>query len=134
MTQQKRQPLSLKQGLLLIFICFSLSLTLIIATAPIHEAAHWVMSDIDPYIIPVEIHVFEGLEPYSDGNILSSPLGYVKIKEAYPGAFTDRPLWADAFQEIICVLIQIIITCIVIIKLLPFFITKLPGFQKQSYA
>ena len=48
-----------KIKLFLIFIGFILACMLIISTTPIHEAAHWVMSDIDPYIEPIEIHIFD---------------------------------------------------------------------------
>ena len=36
--------------MLIVTIGFLLSMVLIVVTTPIHEAAHWVMSDIDPYI------------------------------------------------------------------------------------
>ena len=84
----------------IILIGFLLSCVFIVATTPIHEAAHWIMSDIDPYVEPVEFHLFDN-NPFQMGqNILSSALGYVLIKEAYPGAFNDRPIWADLLQEL----------------------------------
>jgi len=100
----------LRSQLLLIFIGCVLSCILIVSTTPIHEAAHWVMSDIDPYIEPIEIHLFDDSIFFNNRHILSSAFGYVIIKEKYPGAFKERPFWADAVQEIICVSIQIIIT------------------------
>jgi len=105
---------------LIVSIGFLLSLGLIIVTTPIHEAAHWVMSDIDPYVEPVEFHLFDEESFQSGGHILSSALGYVVIKETYPGAFEDRPIWADLFQELICICIQILIACIIVKKTLKF--------------
>jgi hypothetical protein len=97
-------------------IGFLLSLGLIIATTPIHEAAHWVMSDIDPYVEPIEFHIFDQ-ETFQNGeHILFSALGSVVIRENYPGAFDDRPGWADLLQEFICIFIQILITCIIVRK------------------
>ena len=105
---------------LIVSIGFLLSLGLIIVTTPIHEAAHWVMSDIDPYVEPVEFHLFDE-ESFQNGeHILSSALGYVVIKETYPGAFEDRPIWADLMQEFICICIQILIACIIVKKTLKF--------------
>jgi hypothetical protein len=104
--------------LFLIFIGSILSCTLIIATTPVHEAAHWVMSDIDPYIEPIEIHIFDSKNIFNHQYILSSPLGYVVVKEKYPGAFDERPFWADAVQEIICVSLQIFITIVITMKIL----------------
>jgi hypothetical protein len=91
---------------------------LIISTTPIHEAAHWIMSDIDPYIEPVEIHIFNKNIFYNSQHVLSSALGYVIVKEKYPGAFEDRPFWADSLQEIICISIQIFLTVIITLKVL----------------
>jgi len=108
----------LKSQLILIFIGFVLSCILIVTTTPIHEAAHWIMSDIDPYIEPIEIHLFDDSISNNDQHILSSTLGYIIIKEKYPEAFKERPFWADAIQEIICVSIQIIITFTLTFKIL----------------
>ena len=80
-----------------------------IVTVPLHETLHWVMSEIDPYVEPVELHFF-------DEKSLSFGVGYVLIQEAYPGSFKDRPTWADAVQEIICCSIQILIAIIVCVK------------------
>ena len=105
---------------LIIAIGFLLSLGLIIVTTPIHEAAHWIMSDIDPYVKPTEFHLFDERSFQNGGHILSSALGCVVIKEAYPGAFEDRPVWADLVQELICICIQILIACIIVKKTLKF--------------
>jgi hypothetical protein len=101
-------------------------------TIPVHEAAHWIMSDIDPYVEPVEFHLFDD-NPFQNGqNILSSALGYVLIKEAYPGAFNDRPIWANLLQELICVSLQIILTCIIVSKILTIIIDKKLKLHKIS--
>ena len=111
-----------KIRLRLVLIGLLLSTTIIIATTPIHEAAHWFMSDIDPYVEPVEIHVFDITSYQDEQHVLPSALGSVVIKEKYPGAFNDRPFWADILQEIICISIQIslavIITLFVIKKIM----------------
>ena len=104
--------------MLIVTIGFLLSMVLIVVTTPIHEAAHWVMSDIDPYIEPTEFHLFDEKSLQNGEHILSSALGCVIIKEKYPGAFEDRSIWADLFQEIICVCIQILIACIIVKKIL----------------
>jgi len=108
----------LRIQLFLIFIGFILTCMLIVSTTPIHEAAHWVMSDIDPYIDPIEIHIFDNKIFFNGQHILSSVLGYVVVKEKYPGAFNDRPFWADGLQEIICISIQIFLTVIITMKVL----------------
>lgn len=113
-----------KTKLYLILICFSISCVVIIATTPLHEAAHWIMSDIDPYIEPVEFHLFDETSFKNGQHILSSALGCVIVKEKYPGAFEDRPIWADVFQEIVCISIQIIIACIVVSKILTYILNK----------
>ncbi|KYK32616.1 MAG: hypothetical protein AYK22_07200 [Thermoplasmatales archaeon SG8-52-3] len=95
-----------------------------VVTTPIHEAAHWVMSDLDPYIEPIEFHLFDDKSFQNNNNVLSSALGYVVVKERYPGAFEDRPFWFDLLQEIICVSIQILITLLTVIKLLKLLIEK----------
>lgn len=107
-----------KINLFLIFIGFIFASMLIFSTTPIHEAAHWVMSDIDPYIDPIEIHIFNNEIFFNGQHILSSVLGYVVVKEKYPGAFDDRPFWADGLQEIICISIQICLTVIITMKVL----------------
>jgi hypothetical protein len=102
----------------IILICFLLSCVVIIVTIPLHEAAHWIMSDIDPYSEPVEFHLFDFKSPDNGQHILLSALGSVTIKEAYPGSFKDRPIWIDLLQELICISVQILITCIIVAKTL----------------
>ena len=77
--------------LFIILVCFLISCGMIIATIPLHEGAHWVMSEIDPYIKPVELHLFDDTSFQNGEKVLSSALGCVIVKEAYPGAFLDRP-------------------------------------------
>ena len=50
-----KQKITLK----MIIYTFLLSCILMVITTPIHEAAHWLMSEIDPYSEPVEFHLFE---------------------------------------------------------------------------
>jgi hypothetical protein len=107
-----------KNRLQMIIICFLLSCVGIIATIPLHEAAHWIMSDIDPYSEPVEFHLFDFKSSDNRQHILSSALGYVTIKESYTGSFKDKPKWLDPVQELICISIQILITLIIVIKTL----------------
>lgn len=107
-----------KIRLQIILVCFLLSCVGIIATIPLHEAVHWIISDIDPYSEPVEFHFFNFKSSDNRQHILSSALGSVTIKEAYPGSFKDRPKWLDPVQELICISIQILITCIIVIKTL----------------
>jgi hypothetical protein len=109
---------SLKNGFKIILIILLLSTILLIATTPLHEAVHWIISDIDPYSEPVEFHIFDDKALNKHENILSSYLGYVVIKETYPGSFDDRPIWMDLFQEIICIFLQIFITVIIVVKIL----------------
>jgi len=113
-----------KNALHIILISFLLSTFIIIATTPVHEAAHWVMSEIDPYCVPVELHLFDDQSLQKGRHILSSTLGYVIIKETYPGSFKDRPNWIDPIQEIICVFLQIVLTCIIVSKTLVFLFNK----------
>ncbi|UCD14083.1 MAG: hypothetical protein JSW60_01320 [Thermoplasmatales archaeon] len=112
----------------IILIIFLLSSVVIIATTPLHEAAHWIMSDIDPYSKPVEIHLFDGKYFQNGQHILSSALGCIIVKERYPGSFKDRPLWVDPIQELICISIQIILTCIIVSKTLSLLMSKKPNF------
>ena len=72
------------------------------------------MSDIDPYIEPVEYRIFHVNGKNSETYSLNSVLGYVTITEKYPGALNQRPIWADFLQEIICISIQIIISFFII--------------------
>lgn len=113
-----------KIGLKIILIGFFLSCTIMIVTIPLHEAAHWITSDIDPYIEPVEFHIFDSKSSNTNENIMFSAFGYIVIKEKYPGAFEDRPLWIDSFQEVICILIQILLTYIIVTKTLKLLIEK----------
>jgi len=115
----KKQRLQTKTGLKIIATTLLLSSLIIILTTPIHEATHWMLSDIDPYIDPIEFHLFDERAIQNGKHILSSALGCVVVKESYPGAFKDRPPWADLLQEIICISIQIIITCTIVTKTLP---------------
>jgi hypothetical protein len=114
----------LKIGLRIILITFLLSCIFMVITTPLHEGAHWIMSEIDPYIEPVEFHLFDDNSFQKNENILYSALGYVVIKEKYPGAFKDRPIWMDTFQEVICILIQIILTCFLVSKIIGYLINK----------
>jgi len=82
------------------------------------------MSEIDPYCVPVELHLFDDQSLQKGRHILSSTLGYVIIKETYPGSFKDRPNWIDPIQEIICVFLQIVLTCIIVSKTLVFLFNK----------
>ena len=97
-------------------IGFLISLLAILALTPVHEAGHWIMSDISPFIEPVEYHVFDSIDIDKGPYTLNSLIGYVVVVEEYPGAFDERPLWADFFQEIICVSVQIIISFLIAIK------------------
>jgi hypothetical protein len=114
MKTNKNQKIHIK----IIATTLLLSCLIIILTTPIHEATHWVLSDIDPYIDPIEFHLFDERAIQNGKHMLSSALGCVVVKESYPGAFKDRPQWADLLQEIICISIQIIITCIIVTKIL----------------
>ena len=113
-----------KIRLQIILICFLLSCVVITLTIPLHEAAHWIMSDIDPYSEPVEFHLFDDKSFQNGEHILSSALGSVTIKETYPGSFEDRPVWLDPVQELICISIQIILTCIIVSKTFTLLINK----------
>jgi len=119
MKTNKNQEIQTKTGIKIITTTLLLSCLIIILTTPIHEATHWILSDIDPYIDPIEFHLFDERSIQNGKHILSSALGCVVVKESYPGAFKDRPQWADLLQEIICISLQIIITCIIVTKTLP---------------
>jgi len=108
----------------IIVVGFLLVSSMIIITTPVHEAAHWVMSEIDPYIEPVEFHLFDETSFQQGDHMLSSALGCVIIREAYPGAFKERGPWADMLQEIICMVLQLALTCIVVLKLLRLIMNK----------
>jgi hypothetical protein len=113
-----------KNNLKIICFGFILSFIFIIVTTPLHEACHWVLSDIDPFIEPVEFHIFDEKSLFKGKNILSSALGYVVVKEKYPGAFKDRPPWSDLLQELICIFIQLLLTCLIVSKILKLVINK----------
>ncbi len=108
----------------IIAVGFLLVLGMIIITTPVHEAAHWVMSEADPYIEPVEFHLFDETSFQQGDHMLSSALGCVIVRESYPGAFEERGPWADMVQEIICMVLQLAITCIVVLKLLRWMMNK----------
>jgi hypothetical protein len=120
MGEAKKQRIGLK----IIIGAFLFSCIFMVITTPLHEATHWILSEIDPYIDPVEFHLFEYNSLKKNENILYSALGYVVVKEKYPGAFNDRPIWMDTLQEIICISIQIFLTCILVSKTLEFLINK----------
>jgi hypothetical protein len=90
------------------------------------------MSDIDPYSEPVEFHIFDDLSFQNEQHLLASTLGYITIKETYPGSFKDRPIWVDPIQEIICISIQIILTCIIVSKTLTLLMNKKLNLLKTS--
>lgn len=121
-----------KNRLQMILICFLLSCVVITLTIPLHEAMHWIISDIDPYSEPVEFHLFDFKSSGNRQNILSSALGSVTIKEAYPGSFNDRPQWIDPVQELICIFIQILITFFIITKILRLYFDKNQNIFKIS--
>lgn len=102
----------LKTLIIGIFISFSA----IVVLTPIHEAGHWLMSDISPFIEPIEYHVFDSININKGSNTLNSVIGYVVVVEEYPGAFNDRPFWGDFLQEILCISTQIIISFFITIK------------------
>jgi len=103
-------------------ICILISLGAVIVTTPLHKVLHWVMSEVDPYIEPIEMHLFDGTS-FKSGeqeHVLSSALGCVIVKEKYPGAFNDRPIWADTAQEIICCYNQIVIAIFICMEAIPY--------------
>lgn len=100
----------------IILTTFLLTGVLFIVTTPIHEASHWAMSELDPYIEPVEFHLFDYSSYKNNENFLFSTLGYVVVKEKYPGAFQDRPIWLDLVQELICIIIQLTLVVLIVTK------------------
>ena len=92
----------LKKGAFIIIICFLISCSVMIITTPVHELRHVGMSTLDPCLEVVDFYPFGGPSSNNGDHPLPSVLGCVIVKEAYPGAFKDRPFWSDAFQEIIC--------------------------------
>lgn len=108
----------------MLILGFLISTTVIIASTPLHEAGHWIMSDIDPYIEPIEYHVFDEYSFSNKDNELSSALGCVVIQEKYPGALKERPAWYNIGQEIICVLIQVILAVFITLKTFDYLLKK----------
>ena len=108
----------------IIFLGFVLSFLFIILTTPLHEACHWIISDIDPYIKPIEFHIFDEKSFQNGESIFSSSFGYVLVKEEYPGAFGDRPKFFDLLQELFCIFIQLVLTCFIVSKILKVMIDK----------
>ena len=106
MKTNKNNEIQTKTKIKIITTTLLMSCLIMIITTPIHEATHWILSDIDPYIDPIEFHLFDERAIQNGKHILSSALGCVVVKESYPGAFKDRPKWADPLQEIICITIQ----------------------------
>ena len=100
-----------------ILLCIFLCSFFILLTVPLHEAAHWFMSEIDPYSKPIEIHVFDFELSNKNENVFFFNLGYVKIKESYLGSFEDRPAWIDPIQEFICFSIQILLTYVIVVRI-----------------
>lgn len=82
------------------------------------------MSGFDPYIKPIEYHIFDEKSLINGENIFSSKFGYVVVKERYPGAFKDRPQWFDFLQELVCIFIQLLITYFIISKIFKLLIDK----------
>ena len=111
-------PVSLKQIILLTGCAFIISCSMMVATIPLHELGHYIMSHCDPDLTVVAFYPFGVPQTHQNDHILTSVLGCVIVKEAYPGAFQHRPVWADLFQEIVCLLIQLVITCFVTLKIL----------------
>ena len=120
MNGKDKNKIKIKRLIICIFFCCFF----IILTVPVHEAAHWIMSEIDPYSEPIELHLFDFEFSNKKLNLLFLPFGYVKIKETYPGSFKDRPLWMDPIQELICFSIQILITYIIVTKILLYLYNK----------
>jgi hypothetical protein len=113
-----------KNSLKIILFGFLISFILIVVTTPLHEAGHFIMSEFDPYVEPIEFHIFDEKSLKDGENIFSSVFGYVVVKERYTGAFKDRPQWFDFLQELICCFIQIILTCIIVLKILKIIFNK----------
>lgn len=108
----------------ILILCIILPLLFIISTTPLHEMGHWLMSDMDPYVEPVEMHLFTSLEYNPIHRVLFSNLGSIVIQEKYPGAFQDRPNTWNIFQELVCISYQMIITIALSIKIMSYITTK----------
>ena len=70
-----------KNVFFIILIIFLLSTLLIITTTPLHEAAHWVMSEIDPFSEPVELHLFDHQSLKKGQHIVSKTLNLLMNKK-----------------------------------------------------
>ena len=58
-------------------------------------------------------------------------MSYVVVKEKYLGAFKDRPSWSDLFQELICIFIQLLLTCFIVSKILKLIMDKNQNITSQ---
>ena len=116
----------------IIALCIIIPTILIIGTTPLHEMGHWAMSTIDPYIEPVEFHIFDGAEYTTGDYVFSSSLGSVVVKEKYPGAFQERPLAWDIIQESICISIQVFVIFLVTLKILMYVVAPLDGIRQTT--
>lgn len=112
---------------IIIPLCFLLSIACLVITIPIHETTHWILSDLDPTTTPTEMHLFN-IESIFSENIFQSALGYVIISEEYPGSFEQRLPESDLIQEIICTLLQLIITILCVYKITIKLIKRYPDF------
>jgi hypothetical protein len=122
--RNKQEKNMLKTKIKILLLGFIISTIVIIASTPLHEAGHWIMSDIDPYIEPIEYHVFDEYSLKNGDNALSSALGCVVIQEKYPGALKERPEYFNIIQEIICIMIQIILAVIITVKTFQYLLKK----------
>ena len=127
-----KKPKILKIKLFIFLIGFLISCMLMIITTPLHEATHWILSDIDPFIEPVEIKFFNNDDQINEQNVLHSRLGYVIVKEKIPGSLNDRFFLIEIIQEIICYSIQLIITILISLKTIIVLCKKYPSFIYKS--
>jgi hypothetical protein len=92
------------------------------------------MSTVDPTLEVVEFYPF-GIPDNLEIDYAFHPMfGCMIVKGAYPGALKDRPIWADVLQEIICVSVQILITCFVLIKSISFVSKRHPKIFPSMFA
>ena len=132
-SQNNHQQYPIGKILLLVGCAFFIACCLMIATIPLHECLHLAMSSCDPHLRVVAFYPFGVPQSQQHNQGFSTVLGCVVVKEAYHGAFQDRPVWADPLQEIICLSIQMIITCLITLKILgSLLIVKKPRFQTIS--
>ena len=127
-----KKPKILKIKLFIFLIGFLISCMLMIITTPLHEATHWILSDIDPFIEPVEIKFFNNDDQINEQNVLHSRLGYVIVKEKIPGSLNDRFFLIEIIQEIICYSIQLIITILISLKTIIVLCKEYPSFIYKS--